>query len=490
MSLKIDPLRFSPWLLGGFTLFYPLVFIPGTLFWPVAAFDDPISASKELFLLLPKLLLLALAGTVGLLSIKGWLRQHWREAFPILVLVHLLLVGLSSLNARDEWAFTLLGPARRMDGLIYQVGLALWLLFVYTLLRRHPKIISFAIWGLFLSGIFEALSVILSYFRLDPFPRFIYFLEPQAHPFEGTIGNYGMLAGFLLIATVAGLWLGRERGRWVLLGLVPLGMALGIGSNRSTLLGVLLTLIAINLALRSKRVFLVSILLVISALVARELPAPLKDWRDIGSFSTGQSRIYIWKLTLTKLREIPLAPWLGGGPDALRLAQMRNPPLNNPNLVRIYQLELGWRDLPTRIEIYQEPGRPVRSRWLLFHFAEYKGEKNASVLAPFGVDRAHNMLLDRLVSYGLFDALLWAALYLTPLALFRRRTPEAALLSSIALGLWGYYLFWFPVLQVEPLHLVLIAAAWALLAQNPAPLGTIQKNIPLAATTPGKPHPP
>lgn len=424
---------------------------------------------------MPKLLLLVLTGVVGFLSVRGWLRQHWQEAFPILVLVHLLLVGLSSLNARDEWAFTLLGPARRLDGLIYQAALALWLLFVYALLRRRPESISFALWGIFIGGIIEALSVILSYYRLDPFPHLIYFLQPQGHPFEGTIGNYGMLAGFLLAATIAGLWLGRERGGWVLLGLVLLGMALGIGSNRSTLLGILLALIALNLALRSKPVFLMSLLLVISSLAARELPAPLRDWREISSFSTGQSRIYIWKLTLTKLREIPLAPWLGGGPDALRLAQIRNPPLNDPNLVRIYQIELGWHDLPTGVEIYQEPGRPIRSRWLLFHFAEYKGEKNASVLAPFGVDRAHNMLLDRLVSYGLFDALLWAVLLLTPLALFRRRTPEAALLASIALGLWGYYLFWFPVPQVEPLHLVLIAAAWALLAQKPTPPGTVRK---------------
>ncbi|PZA08917.1 hypothetical protein [Meiothermus sp. Pnk-1] len=468
MPLRINPLRFGPWLLGGFALLFPLAFLPGTLLWPVKAFDDPISASKELFILLPKLMLLVLAGVVGLLSVKSWLRQYWREAFPVLLLIHLLLVGLSSLNARDEWAFTLLGPSRRLDGLIYQAALASWLLFVYCLLRRRPEAISLALWGVFISGIIEAISVILSYYQLDPLPRLIYFLAPQNHPFEGTIGNYGMLAGFLLAATIAGLWLSWERGSWVLLGLVPLGMALGIGSNRSTLLGILLVLIALNIALRSKQVFLMSLLLATSSLAARELPAPLKDWRDIGSFSTGQSRIYIWKLTMAKLREIPLAPWLGGGPDALRLAQMRNPPLNDPNLVRIYQIELGWRDLPTGVEIYQEPGRPIRSRWLLFHFAEYKGEKNASVLVPFGVDRAHNMLLDRLVSYGLFDALLWAVLYLAPLALFRRRTPEAVLLASAALGFLGYYLFWFPVVQVEPIHMVFVAMAWAMLSKPAA----------------------
>ena len=29
----------------------------------------------------------------------------------------------------------------------------------------------------------------------------------------------------------------------------------------------------------------------------------------------------------------------------------------------------------------------------------------------------------------------------------------------------GFYLFWFSVIQVEPLHLILLAAAWGLLVQ-------------------------
>lgn len=106
------------------------------------------------------------------------------------------------------------------------------------------------------------------------------------------------------------------------------------------------------------------------------------------------------------------------------------------------------------------------------------------------LDKAHNLILDRLLTFGLLGVLVWLGLYLYPVLRGWRGTLLQRSLATSLLAVFVYYLFWFPVPQVEPLHLVLIAAAWALLAQNPALTGMIQKNIPLTAATPGRPHQP
>jgi len=470
--MSLESSRFSTNLLLAFTIIFPLAFVPGAAIWPAQTFDDPITASKELFLLLPKLLVLIFAGSLGLLSIRSESKGIWKEIFPKLLLIHLVLVVLSSFNSRDDWAFILMGPNRRLDGLLYQFASVAVSLTAYTVFRKNPKIIQSVLHGLLLVGIIQSITVVASYYKLDPLPSLIYY-QPTGHPFEGTLGNYGMLAGILFVSALAGLFIGNQQFKWWhLVAPILMGLGLGIGGNRSALFGMLLAVFLLNLTLRSKRLVLLSALLLLSILGARILPSPLQNWRDIGSLASGESRLQIWRFTLDHLKEIPFSPWLGGGADALRLTQMRNPPLDDPHFVRIYQIELGWKEMPTKVDIYQEPNRPIRSRWLLFHFNEYKGQRDVDVLVPFGIDRAHNMILDRLISYGIFDVIIWVVLFSAAIILLIQRASSLGVfLTAVLLGLGLYYLFWFPVLQVEPIHMLILAAAWALLTTGPSASG-------------------
>ena len=61
------------------------------------------------------------------------------------------------------------------------------------------------------------------------------------------------------------------------------------------------------------------------------------------------------------------------------------------------------------------------------------------------VDKAHNLYLDILVSYGAFSVLVWIALFAVPiLRLWRSRQALPFGLAWALIGLQVYFLAWFP----------------------------------------------
>ena len=452
-----------------FAIVYPLLLFPGALFFkPVSLFDVQ-SQTVEMYQQLPKVLLLLVTGLLGFLTFKPKIRNN---PFLWLIVTHLGLVIAGCLNSRDELTFSILGPDRRMDGLLYQTGLVLFALFVYQVVRRKPDVIRTLLFGLFWSGIIQSVLVGLQRFNLDFIGRLVSWKALQAP--VGSVGQPGMLAGLLLVSLLAGLWLygveTNQRNRWLMLaGILLVAAATGITTNRSVLLGLSIGLVGLNLKRRSWEILAVSGLSLLVLFGANTWLQSKSTNREYADPTTGKTRILFWKLALSNVLKIPGEPLIGGGPDAFRLSILRDPQVDK--LLPIYRLEYGWprNTKVLKAVITQEKDSPLRSRSLTVTFDHYKNTKNLTLDYPIILDKTHNMLLDRLLDYGGFSVLVWLMLYLFPV--WRGiRNPNAlhSGVSWIILGTFIYYFTWFPVIQVEPLHILMVAVGWALFAKEPA----------------------
>lgn len=477
--------RFWLFLLTGVLLLYPFIVQP--LYFG-AAWVNP----EEVWIL-PRILLLLFVGILGLLQAQRGIAAY-RSPFAVLLLVYLISVVLGSLNAQDDDASSvILGGRGRLDGLLYQVGLVLFGIFAYRVLRREASSAIAALRVMVLGGSLEAVILMAQKLGAE-------FVGPLVRgvPYEapvGTIGHPGMAAGFLLplVFVGLGLWLlaeGRKRA-WLLLQVLLIAAGLGVTTNKASLLALIGILLIWNVIQRQPRLLWASGLVLLSLFAAKELlPNRLGFDRSYADPATGKTRLIIWKLAWEATRTIPGWPVLGGGPDAFRLALIRHIPIEH--LLEEYRLEYGW-PLQARVKEIKPLWRaddPLRSRSFLVEFENWTGSGKAAKILMYFLDKAHNLILDRLLTFGLLGVLVWLGLYLYPVLRGWRGTLLQRSLATSLLAVFVYYLFWFPVPQVEPLHLVLIAAAWALLAQNPALTGMIQKNIPLTAATPGRPHQP
>ncbi|ADH62799.1 hypothetical protein Mesil_0887 [Allomeiothermus silvanus DSM 9946] len=464
--------RFWFFLLTGVLLLYPFIVRP--LYFG-AAWVNP----EEVWIL-PRILLLLFVGILGLLQAQRGMAAY-RSPFVILLLVYLASVIPSSLNAQDDDASSvILGGRGRLDGLLYQVGLVLFGIFAYRVLRQETSSANagtsstaiIALRVMVLGGSLEAAILMAQKLGAE-------FIGPLVRgvPYEapvGTIGHPGMAAGFLLPLVFVGLgmWLlTEERKRaWLLLQVLLIAAGLGVTTNKASLLALIGILLIWNLIQRQPRLLWASSLVLLSFFAAKELlPNRLGFDRSYADLTTGQTRIIIWKLAWEATRTIPGWPVLGGGPDAFRLALIRHIPIEH--LLEEYRLEYGWPPQARVKEIKPlwRANDPLRSRSFLVEFENWTGSGKAAKILMYFLDKAHNLILDRLLAFGLLGALVWLGLYLYPVL---RGWRGRLLQRSLAMGLLAifiYYLFWFPVPQVEPLHLVLIAAAWALLGQKPTP---------------------
>jgi O-antigen ligase len=467
-----------PWLLFVFVLCYPLVFFPGALPGEppvVAPFADIMA--REQFLFVPKLLFLLTVGMLGFLEVR---KQITRSVFLLLMLTSLALVILSTCNARDELTFSLLGPAWRLDGLLYYLGLFLVGVFAYTSLRQAPQHFVPVAAALVIGSCIQTLIILLQTLGLDQMTPLR--LLQDFHKAPGTLGNPGMVAGFLLPAVLVALWLGlQERHRpyrflW-LAGALVSAAGLGITENGAAFYALIATLAAMNLFKRHWGLLFLSLLVLVAVLAPRALiidprgiEGVAQDYQDTASL---KARFVIWQIALRGIGETPLQPFLGGGPDAMRLAQLRDPPVDL--LAEFYALEFGWppdaKIQDAQVKRFSE--NRIRDQWIAFNFERFGGQQDITKEFGFVLDRAHNFVLDRWLAFGLVSVVVWLILYLYPIYLSLRRGHW---LGWVFVALMIYYLAWFPVMQVEPIHLVLLAAAWAVLlpaakAQPPAAPG-------------------
>lgn len=429
--------------------------------------------SSEMVWLFPRLMLLGLVGLLGILQAQGL--HAYRNPFSYLLLSYLLLTVLGTVNARDDdFTVVLLGPEGRWDGLIYQFGLVLAALLAYRVLRENRRAWPLLLSGLVVVGVVETAVVVLQRLALDP-------VGPLTRGFMyeapvGTIGHPGMVAGFMIVVLIGGMGLFLRVSGTVqraLLGLALLTVALGLGitTNKASVYALIAVLVLWNLLRRERWLLGLSVALVAMVLSAQSLvPNRLEFNRSFTDPATGKTRLVIWELALKAAARLPLSPLVGSGPDGFRLALLRHIPPED--LMREYRLEYGWPPEATirEIQTLYQPGDPIRSKAFLVFLDNYKSDTGKQgLIYKVYLDKAHNLLLDRLISYGLFAVLITVALYLWPVwRLIRKASAFEQSILVALLAAFLYYLFWFPVVQVEPIHMVFVAMAWAMLGKAAA----------------------
>ncbi len=425
--------------------------------------SDEIQMAIENNLLFPKLL------TLLLFAFMIWRfnnRIRWREPFVILLLFHWALVTLSTLSTYDEWTFKLLGGQYRMDGWVYQTALISLGIGAYSFIRFDLLALTFFTSGFLIGCSLQSVIMMLQRWNLDlisPIVRFDANFAPT-----GTLTHPGMMAGLLTSATLLGVNLYKSlpvRVRpWWIFGLLLTAIGLSITNNRASLYGIVVGLAFCCLYQRSRQTLLLSVLSLSVILGAREiLPNPQGFVRSLEDSRTFEIRIHIWETAFSALKTMPWQPWLGGGPDGFRLQLLRNPPIE-PYLAA-YGAEVAWPRNAKIASVKRIVRDPLRRSALEVKFSQFGDKTNHTLEVPLVLDRAHNLWFDRALSYGVLDALLWIALYLMPiwwaLRSWRKPNSQAMVLGFTTLGLAVYYLVWFPVIQVEPLHVTVLAFAWA-----------------------------
>lgn len=452
--------RFAVFLVA-FAALFPLVIVPGALFWkPGLIFDTELAQALELFQLFPKVMVLLLVGLLGMLSLK---ELQWRKPFVMLLSVHLVLVMVSSLNAGDDWSYVLLGPQRRLDGLLYHLGLVLFGIFAYQALLRLPNLRTTLMIALFVGGTIQAVLALLQRLQLDPIGPLVKW-SMYSSP-VGSLSHPGMLAGLLLPTILLGIWLGSKQSRveyrWlVLLGLFLSALALGATTNRAALVALIVGVIGLVLSQRTWNTLFISIFAIASVFCVQfVIPNPQGFTREYTATNTLESRFQIWALAYQSLSKIPGAPWIGGGPDAFRLSLLRDPPVDD--LLELTKVELAWPKNAriANAAVIQPPEEQLRSKYLYVEFAQYGDLTNIKQNYPIILDKAHNLLLDRLLAFGGLSAIVWVVLYLYPIWKSWRNRSLAWIWITVALMV--YYLAWFPVILNEPLHLLIVAMAWS-----------------------------
>lgn len=184
----------------AFAALFPLVIIPGAPFWkPGLIFDTELAQALEIFQLFPKVLVLLLIGLLGMMSLR---EIQWNKPFVLLLSIHLLLVLVGSLNARDDWSYALLGPQRRLDGLLYHLGLVLFGIFAYQMLLKLPGLGNTLLLALFVGGTIQAVLALLQRLQLDPIGPLVKW-SMYGSP-VGSHSHPGMLAGLLLPTIMLG----------------------------------------------------------------------------------------------------------------------------------------------------------------------------------------------------------------------------------------------------------------------------------------------
>jgi len=465
LASALVPLFIPPWLHRG---------VRNTVGFQVSSFTVRVSMvgiPTEFAWIWPRVLVVVLVGLVGLLFWRD-LGFRLRRPFVLLLAGYLALVWLSALLAWEEdWNYRILGGVGRLDGPFYQSGIVLWGVLAYLLFQSCRRVRR-----LFLAtvaGVSALLAILLLAQRAGHDPVGAYLVGGNYPNPVGTIGSPGMAAGLLLLGFFAIGSLIPEadgpkgrRGTWLWLALATL-IAAGIGAttNKAATYATLTVLTGLLLVLRGREPLrLLATFLVGAFLVTPLVPDRIGFQRSLADTRTGQTRLVIWKLALESMGKTPGQPFIGAGPDGFLLTLARKIPVSE--LLKEYRIEYRWPPSAkvTAIRPLYRPDDPVRSRAFMVSLANYpKKGTTKKIIYRYYLDKAHNLFLDRAVSYGTLAALIWLALFLWPLGRFlkrRRKSLADWFLAGGLMALFLYYQVWFPVPQVEPLHVAFLALAW------------------------------
>jgi O-antigen ligase len=457
-----------------FCLIYPLLFFPGSLLSRPNVIDETVVfAIVENYLLLPKLLGLVLFAVLGFLDTK----KYWKlEAFTILFTLHLILVLLSSLNARDTWTYNLLGPDRRFDGVLYQIFLSVLALNAFYTIKNNFSLIKQIGFCLLLSCCIQTVLLLFQRFGFDPIGYLVY-IKPLSIP-AGTMTHPGILAAWLLPSLVLAFFLfSCVKRRYLtvyVFGLIFASAGLAFTGNRTSIYILLFFLLIWVILERKIQVLLLFLITGLTIIIAPFTPKTASiESPDVLSTRTLETRIKIWDLALKLMPQIPNFPLLGGGPDAMRLALLRDPPVDK--YIKLDLMESGLDNYKIRSSTYV-PGQTIRESTFKIDFVYLDNEQNVIQNRAIYLDKAHNLFLDRLISFGIFGALIWMLIYCVPLTfLFRKQqlklqdtnfSPLIYAVLATIISIVGYYTLWFPVIQAEPLHLIIVSMGWAIVVSQ------------------------
>jgi O-antigen ligase len=439
-------------LLGCLALF-PFLIIPGR--------------DGESGWLLGKIGLLAVIGLLGLVQAKGW--KDYRNVVSLLLIAHLVLVVISILNGRDDLVVNIFGHTGRADGLLYHVTLVLFGLVVYRVANSSHQFSTNLLRVFIFSALLQALIVILQRVGIDLIGPML-----QGKPYLRTIGTMGheSFVASLLTPTIIALFFYKIKVNSARLSLALQGSLLllisigfGVCVSRASLLGVFIVLILITLIYRKKSFFAGLAVVSIGVYFGYALlpTAGLNAEKEVVSASTLFTRIEIWRLAFSSLREMPGQPFIGSGPDAFQKVLLEKIPVED--IMEQFRLEYAWPENAKikEIQTFYEPEKPIRTKFWMVYFDDFGTEENAYRLYTLTLDKAHNFFLDRLLSFGGVNLIVWLIFYSVPLWWGIRQKSTTALAfawSLFAIGI--YYLTWFPAVQLEPVHLTIACCLWGL----------------------------
>jgi hypothetical protein len=446
-----------------FVFFYPLILFPGQLFYKPTIIDETLKLFVvENYLLLPKILFLMVFSIYGFLTT----RKYWCfDAFTTFLSVNFFIVILSSINSKDDIAFIILGGQKRLDGLLYQTSLHIFAISIYSYVKSFSVKLQQFYLVLLSSAIIQSFLVFLQISDIDFIGKLTY-IEPIKIP-AGTMTHPGFLIGWLLPVFILGVSVHSKLPKIFLyahaFSLILVLSAILFSSNRTALYTIAVLLLILIFFNKSKRIFSLCIgffvLFVSQFFLILSLPSITLDALNTRTLET---RIQIWRLFSLQVGKIPYMPFIGGGGDAFRLSLLRDPPVDE--YIKFDAMESGWQnyDIEKAQFILEEPSRLSE---IEIHFAYLGDKKNAVIRRSIDLDRVHNFLFDRIISYGGISALIWVVLYFYPLVMcflkFKKNKNSVQLsLILVILSVIFYYTIWFPFLLSEPLHLIFIAIAW------------------------------
>lgn len=458
-------------LLRLFAIFYPLVLFPGALwFHPNIVGTEELTRALEQYQLFPKLIFLLLTGLLGLISAH---QIAWQKRFVQLILLYFSFAILSIFLSRDFSSFSLVGPNARLDGAIYLVAFTAFAIASFQLLNNQTTYIPSIAKALLIGGVIQSIVIIFQRLGLDfigPLVRWM----PYTHP-VGTLSHDGMAAGFLLPLIFVGIWLAHipassRETYLVSFGTLIVSFGLAATSNRSAFYTLFFVLLALNIYYRNPKTLLVSLLAIAGFCLSMLLPQNQEFQKSFTQTTTLQTRFLAWKMAAELIPSVQGQPIFGGGTEAFIKAQAMRLPIKE--LTQIFAIEyqaLGWppNSSVNSVTVINKD-LPARDQSLRFTF--FQNGRTSTRDFGFSFDKAHNLVLDKLLPYGGVAAVAYTLLYLFPIiSLLRSKLSfaETGLVWSLV-SAFIYYLAWFSVIQSEPIHILLVAMVWALLPSRRA----------------------
>ncbi len=448
-----------------FLILYPLLFYPQYLVAMVWEHKGIYFSNGELVYYIPRLIaLLLLAG----LTWRAWTLAGW---FPKILLANALWITFVTVLHPDPdglW-YTLGGNLDRLDGLVYQLLLVGVGMTAYALQRRATG--DGRVWTervgatLALSGLLPALVVLLQGAGADPIGWLVW---GKPLPFaSATLGHPGFAACTLLISSLLALGAaGRSHRSAAWIGvLVVEATALGVTGNRSALVALAVgTLLAWTMR-RTRVTFLLAALTLLVAIGGSLAPKWVGPTTTNGEAHlvngrTLETRLQLWRAAGHALITSPDAFLSGYGSAGLLYAALEKLPTDA--LVPFWRLEKGWGTDTVEHFGYASNGPQYRDVIATAVLRSPDGIVRTVQFYP-GLDKAHDYFLDRALAYGVVDAVMWAVLFLVPLAralVSRESRPELAAFAPVVAALLVFGVTWFGVVQTEPLQLIVLAILW------------------------------